>query len=251
MPIVLPTEVTPVQRIDPKILVLYGKPKVGKTELLSKLKGCLTIDSEDGSDYFEMLKIKITRAEEIDEVFEAIMTEGRKRAKEGKTGLDLFPYKYIAVDTADALEDMCERSATKKYKNSTIGKSFDGDTVLELPKGSGYYYLRNELMSKLMMLTKVCKGLIIVAHIREKNIDKGGTEVTTKDLSLTGKISQLVCAKADAIGYVYRDRDEKEVMVSFETLESSAIMGARAAHLRGVTMPFNWDKIFIDQDGKS
>lgn len=251
MPIVLPTEATPASRIDPKILVLYSKPKVGKTYELSKLPGCLTVDAEDGTAYFDMLRIKIDSADQIDELFDKIMEEGRKRAAAGKKGLELFPYKYIAIDTADALEDMCERSATRKYKGSAIGKTFEGDTVLELPKGSGYYYLRNELMSKLMLLSKVCKGLIVIAHIREKNIDKGGTEVTTKDLSLTGKISQLVCAKADAIGYMYRDREDTDIMVSFETLEDSSIMGSRCPHLAGKTFPFDWDKIYIDQDGKA
>lgn len=246
MPIVLPTEKSLASRVSPKILVLYSLPKVGKTKLLSELEGCCTLDTEDGTAYFDMVKIPITNADQIDEVFNAIMEEGRARAKAGKKGLDLFPYPYLAIDTADELEAMCEVSATKKYKEGVIGKKFEGKSVVELPNGGGYYYLRNELMEKIMLLTKVCKGLIIIAHVKDKVINKGGTEVSVKDLSFTGKISSMICAKADAIGYIYRNKDEAVPMVSFETLEESSIMGGRCPHLAGKTFPFSWDKIYID-----
>lgn len=246
MPVILPTEKSVATRKSPKILVLYSKPKVGKTKLLSELDGCCTLDTEDGTAYFDMVKIPITNAGMIDEVFDAIMEEGRSRAKAGKKGDELFPYKYIAIDTADELEAMCEISATSKYKAGAIGKTFLGKSVIELPNGGGYYYLRNELMEKIMLLTKVCKGLIIIAHIKDKTINKEGTEVSVKELSFTGKISSMICAKADAIGYLYRDKDEAEPMVSFETLEESSIMGSRCPHIAGKTFPFSWDKIYID-----
>lgn len=246
MRIVLPTEKTVASRVSPKIFVLYSKPKVGKTKLLSELEGCCTLDTEDGTAYFDMLRITITNADQIDEVFDSIMEEGRKRAKEGKKGDDLFPYKYIAIDTADALEDMCEASATRKFKESIMGSTFKGKSIIELPKGGGYYYLRNELMEKIMLLSKVCKGLIVVAHLRDKTLMKEGTEVSMTELSFTGRISAMVCAKADAIGYLYRDKDDAQAMISFETLEESSIMGSRCPHLAGKTFPFSWDKIYID-----
>lgn len=246
MPIILPTEKVKASRVSPKIFLMYSRPKVGKTKLLSELEGCLTIGTEDGTAYFDMLKIEITNANQVDEVFDTIMEEGRKRAKEGKKGDDIFPYKYIAIDTGDALEAMCEWSATKKFKGKAIGKTFEGDSVLELPKGGGYYYLRNELLEKILLLSKVCKGLIITAHIRDSKIDKAGTEVSKTELSFTGKISELICARADAIGYLYRDRDENQAMISFETLEESSTMGSRCPHLAGKTFPFDWSKIYID-----
>lgn len=246
MPIVLPTAKTIATRKSPRIFVLYSMPKVGKTKLLSELEGCCTIDTEDGTDYFDMVRIKITGADQIDEIFDAIMEEGRKRAKEGKKGDDLFLYPYLAIDTTDELEAMCEKSATRKYKESVIGKKFEGRSVVELPNGGGYYYLRNELMEKILLLAKVCKGLIIVAHIKDKMINKEGTEVSKSELSFTGKISGMICARADAIGYLYRNRDESQAMISFETMEESSIMGSRCPHLAGKTFPFAWDKIYID-----
>ena len=44
-----------------------------------------------------------------------------------------------------------------------------------------------------------------------------GKEVAVKDLDLTGKIKQITCANADAVGYIYRD-DEK-TMISFDSMD--------------------------------
>ena len=39
--------------VNPKILLLYGAPKVGKTTMLSELDKCLILDTEDGSRMIE------------------------------------------------------------------------------------------------------------------------------------------------------------------------------------------------------
>ncbi|MFZ8360671.1 hypothetical protein ACO1LX_19940, partial [Staphylococcus aureus] len=78
-------------------------------------------------------------------VVKLIQDEGVKRKAAGKSGIDMFPYKFIAIDTLDAVEDMAEISATNNYKESVIGKNFKGKSVLELPNGGGYYYLRQEV----------------------------------------------------------------------------------------------------------
>ena len=39
--------------LNPKVLLLYGAPKVGKTTMLSKLDDCLIIDTEKGTNMLE------------------------------------------------------------------------------------------------------------------------------------------------------------------------------------------------------
>lgn len=247
MAITLPTEPLPATRTNPKILLLYGMPKVGKTEELTKLPNNLILDLEDGSAYFPCLRVNITKTGELDEVFDDIMEKGKERAKAGKKGDDIFPYKYISIDTVDLLEEMAERSATVKYKNSIIGNTFKGDTVLDLPKGAGYGHIRKEVMEKIIKLSKVCKALIITSHVKEKLLDKGGVEVSSTDISLAGKLAGIVCSKADAIGYMYRDPDGV-LCVNFVTLQETSVMGGRAQHLKGQDFPFDWSKIFIAEE---
>jgi hypothetical protein len=241
---VLPETPVKPSRINPKILLLYGLPKVGKTEILSKLPGNLIGDAEDGAAYYECLRVPINKTEDLDELYDSIMAEGKKRAAAGKKGEDLFPYKYISLDTIDAIEDMASKSATAKYKKSVIGQKFEGESVIELPNGGGYYYLRKEVMEKILKISKVCKGLILVSHVKEKNLSKGGMDVSVRDISLTGKLSQIVCAKADAIGYVFRTQDGP-LMINFETVDDAAIMGGRCHHLKGKTMEFKWEDIYL------
>ena len=38
---------------NPKVLLLYGAPKVGKTTALSQLNDCLIIDTEGGANMIE------------------------------------------------------------------------------------------------------------------------------------------------------------------------------------------------------
>lgn len=244
-------------RINPKILVLYGMPKVGKTTQVSKLNNCLIADTERGAETGTNIRVPITSINGslmadkdgiitsigLDTLYNEIIAEATEKAT--ATGKVEFPYQFIALDTLDKLEDYCEIAATIKYKASTIGKSFEGNSILDLPKGAGYYHLRTEMLEKIDMMSRVCKYLILVTHIKEKLLDKGGVEVSATDISLTGKLSSMVCAKADAIGYLYRDT-KKQLMVSFATNENST-MGARFDRLAGKRMLFDWNEIYIEE----
>jgi hypothetical protein len=50
----------------------------------------------------------------------------------------------------------------------------------------------------------------------------------------------------DAIGYMYRNKNS-ELMVNFQSVEDSAVMGGRAKHLTGKNMKFDWSAIFIPE----
>lgn len=240
MPIVLPTQKLEPSRLTPKILLIYSLPKVGKTKMLSELDDCLILDNEEGSHMYECMRVDIRKTADIDEVLSAINVEATARVKRGER---IYPYKYIALDTVSVFEDMAEISATQKYKGSAIGKSFTGQTVLELPQGLGYYYNRTEVLSYIDKLARVCEHLILTCHVKDKLIQKDGAEVSVKDLSLTGKLAGIVAAKADAIGYMYRNKNS-ELMISFQTLEDKNV-GTRCAHLVGKNMQFtSWEQIY-------
>lgn len=260
MSIKLPTEPLAPTRINPKIILFYGMPKVGKTEQLTKLNNCLILDAEKGADTRTALRIPINSIEggttyrkdekgketteiqntSLNEVFKGFVEEAARQKAAGEPLR--FPYKYIAFDTLDLVEDFCEVSATRKYKESIIGKTFEGKSVLELPNGGGYYYLRNEVLEQINRFAGLCETLILVSHVKEKLLNKGGIEVSSRDISLTGKLGGIVASKCDAIGYFYREGSK--LMVNFDTQEN-AVMGARFPHLAGRRFEFGWNKIFL------
>ena len=59
MSIVLPTTKVKAERVNPKRLIIYSKPKTGKTTAFAGLENNLILDLEQGSEYVEALKVKI------------------------------------------------------------------------------------------------------------------------------------------------------------------------------------------------
>ena len=221
-------------RKSPKNMVIYGPPKIGKTTALSQLDNCLIIDLEEGSDMVEALKIKVTNLGELAEVGKKIMQNKK-------------PYKYVAVDTVTKLEEWCEIEGKKIYQNTPMGKNFDKDqkgvSILSLPNGAGYLYLRIAFKRWIDRLNKLADHVILVGHLKDKMLDKKGKEVSSKDLDLTGKIKQITCANADAIGYINRNDDK--TMISFNSMDDITA-GSRCDHLKGQEMELDWTRIFID-----
>jgi hypothetical protein len=223
-------------------------PKVGKTQQLTELaikENCLIIDAERGTETYDTTTIKVGSIGEIYNVIAAIKEQGGKNAAAGKKGMDLFPYKFIALDTLDKIEELAEVYATKVYKDTVIGKNFKGASVLELPQGGGYYYLRNVITELIDDLAAICPYLILIVHVKEKiMLDKANQEVKVNDISLAGKLSSIVCAKADCISYLYRNQ-RGEMRMSFNTYDG-AVMGARQRYLAGQDFPFSWETIYPD-----
>lgn len=105
MSIVLPTTKVKAERQNPKRMVIYSKPKTGKTTAFAGLDNNLILDLENGTEYVDALKVKISNLQELLEV-------GKQVKEAGK------PYKYVTVDTVTALEDMIGPLALKLYKQT-------------------------------------------------------------------------------------------------------------------------------------
>tara|TARA_R100000951_G_scaffold32678_1_gene27795 strand:- start:233 stop:940 length:708 start_codon:yes stop_codon:yes gene_type:complete len=230
----LPKVKVKASRKSPKNMIIYGAPKIGKTTVLSQLDNCLIIDLEDGSDMVDALKVKAHNLKDLQAIGSAIIKEGK-------------PYKYIAIDTISKLEEWCEVYAKQIYMRTPMGKNFEknnpGASVLSLPNGAGYLYLRMAYKEWIDKLNKLADHVILVGHLKDKMLEKKGKEVAVKDLDLTGKIKQITCTNSDAIGYIYREGTD--TMISFDSLDDIAA-GTRCAHLKGKAMPLEWSKIFID-----
>lgn len=226
----LPKKKVPVENKNPRNFILYSQPKMGKTTLLSQLDDCLIIDLENGSNYVDALKVKVNSIKELYDLGETIKKEGK-------------PYKYVAIDTITVLEQWCEEAATNKYKQSPQGKNFIGTSVLELPMGAGYLHLRIAFKKWIDYLLTLAEHVILVGHLKDKIIEKKGKEVIAKDLALTGKIREITCSNADAIGYLYRENDE--LRINFQASDEITC-GSRCEHLKGQDFEFDWKKIFIN-----
>jgi len=239
MSIVLPTSKVKAERVNPKRIVIYSKPKTGKTTAYAGLDDNLIIDLENGADYVEALKVKVSSLQELLDTGKAIKAAGN-------------PYKYITIDTVTALEDMIMPLAIKLYRQTPMGKNYDGDNVTTLPNGAGYLYIRQAFFQVLDFIDTLAPTIILSGHIKDKVVDDKGEMVMSANIDLTGKIKSLICANADAIGYMYRKGNQ--TILSFKTNEE-VTCGARPEHLRNEeivisemidgVLKTSWDKVFV------
>jgi hypothetical protein len=85
----------------------------------------------------------------------------------------------------------------------TCGKS-KYTSILFLPNGSGYQYLRQAFKQITKMIEECAENIIYIAHVKEVNILKDGLEFTSNDINLIGKNKQSISAAAQAIAYMTR-----------------------------------------------
>ena len=241
----LPTERRPIQQYNPRLLVLFGKPKSGKSTLMASLDNNLIIDLEDGYKALSVMSVVAKDAYALFDVKKALAEAMEKNG--GK-----YPYKFITIDNATRLEEIALPYAAAMYRKTTMGarwgllkdprtgltkKDEKGKNVIDpnadvrlLPQGAGYLYLRKAVRELIDMFKPFCETLILVAHVKDRQINKNGKEMSEMAVDLAGKLGDIICGEADAIGYIYRDG--KNTVVSFEGGDNT-IREARPIHLRG------------------
>ena len=250
MAIELPTVKIQALYKSPRKMLIYSPPKCGKTTLASMLDNALIVDLEEGSDFLDAMKVKVSSVADISELIKALKAPNAPK------------YKYGIIDTTTKLEEIVLPFAGKLYRDTPMGKNWgklkNGDddpsaNILTLPNGAGYLYLREAYTTVSSALDSCFERIIYNGHLKDKMLEKNGKEVSARDIDLTGKIRNIACANADAIGYLYREGNK--TILSFKTSQD-VICGARPEHLRDreiVMLEYNegkfthhWNEVYID-----
>lgn len=119
---------------------------------------------------------------------------------------------------------------SKDAKGQVIKKPDPNADVRQLPNGAGWGYMRDAIQELVNMFKPYCETLILVGHVKDKQIKKEGEEISEMQLDLAGKSATIICGEADAIGLIYRKG--KSTFMSFEN-SGIATNEARPLHLRG------------------
>lgn len=220
--LILPTGKIKATSVNPKFLILYGRPKAGKTSALAQLENNLIVDLEGGATFIDAMSVQARSVSDLGQIASAI------RAKNKETGHNF--YTHITIDNATRLEEICLPYAKTLYMQTPVGKNYKGDDVRTLPNGSGYMYLRNAVRRVIDMFRELCDEFVLVGHVKDVQIEQNGEELSEMALDLVGKLSSIVCGEADAVGYVYRKGNQTHI--SFKGGDGT-IKEARAPHLRG------------------
>lgn len=252
----LPKGIVKASAVNPKTMVIFSSPKVGKTQLCSALPNSLLIDIEGGSDYVDAQKINvldIARKSGQDPL--SVLYNVINEIQEANRAKNAYVYDIGIIDTATALEDLVLPIANQKYRDTPQGKNWQGNDVTMLPQGAGYRFLREAFAMVINMLKACFNNFIILGHLKEKMMGAEGEEMSVKALDLTGKIGTILCSQVDAIGYMYRDEDGDST-INFQPSEA-IVSGSRSPHLQNKkikvitknpdnSLNVSWKEIFID-----
>ncbi len=209
---------------NPKVMLLYGAPKVGKTTALSQLDDCLIIDTEQGAN---MLDGYIEQVDTRDDLINLL-----KKATEG------HEYTYVAIDTIDKIAEWAEEAVCREEQVSAIQ---------DLAYGKGFGMVRERVLNTVKALKKIFPHVIIIGHRKwARAVVDSKAIVEPESLDLTGKLKNMLMADCDAIGYVYRDDEKKKLMISFKANEALEA-GSRSPHLRGKEMELKWNQIYKEK----
>lgn len=253
----LPRQIAKATHKSPKNMIIFSKPKVGKSSMLAQLPNWLMLDLEDGMSYIDSMSIKAKSFDDIKKIGMAI--------KEAE-----YPYDGIVVDTLTSLEDIAIPYAEILYSKTSMGKNWfkanpEGTgyaedsgkkmygSIINLPNGAGYQYTRESFTKMVEYIKSWAPKIILVCHVKDIMLEKNGTDVNVLDLDLVGKAKRITAAYADCIGYMYRKGNQN--ILSFKTTDEIAC-GARCSHLRNAEIVISemvdnqlithWDQIFID-----
>jgi hypothetical protein len=206
---------------NPKTMLLYGAPKVGKTTALSQLEDCLIIDTEGGANMIEGYIETVNSREDLIKLLE--------EAKKG------HEFKYVALDTIDKIAIWAEKAICEQENVTAIA---------DLAFGKGFGMVREKVLNTVNILKEIFPHVIIIGHRKwAKAVVDSKAIVEPESLDLTGKLKNMLMADCDAIGYVYRDDEKGKLMVSFQANEALEA-GSRSPHLRGKEIELTWNNIY-------
>ena len=127
--LILPTERSVPKVNNPHFLILFGRPKAGKSTLMAALDNNLIIDLENGYQALSALVVQARSVNDFAEIANAI----REKTKE----LGHHPYKYITIDNATRLEEICLSYAKQLWIFGALYRNI----YCKIPLISGTFYL--------------------------------------------------------------------------------------------------------------
>ena len=173
-----------------KYILIYGKPKSGKTTLSSKFPKNLLLAFEKGYNAIDNIYAQdINRWSDFKQVLRQLeKPEARQR------------YDTITIDTATIAYDMCEQ-----YVCAQNGVQ----TIRDIPWGQGWGLVKKEFESCLRKITMLGYGLVLISHIetrKEKISDDSEIEILAP--SMPKRCYEVVNQIVDIIGYISTEWDE-------------------------------------------
>lgn len=208
-----------------KYILLYGKPKCGKTTAATQFSKALLCAFEKGYNAIGGIKpVDINKWAD----FKMVLRQLEKpEAKE--------MYETIVMDTVSIAWDLCEQFICAQNGVQKIG---------DVPWGGGYSAAKKEFENALRKITQMGYGVVLIAHssIRiEKDANDNDVEIISPELP---KRAYEICnGIVDIIGYIgseWKDGEQKRWLYTRET--PTLFAGSRFKYIEP-KIPFGYKEL--------
>ena len=173
-----------------KYILIYGKPKTGKTTLASRFPKNLLVAFEKGYNAIGGIKaVDINRWADFKQVLRQLE---KPEARE--------MYSTITIDTTTIAYEMCEQFVCAQNGVQSIR---------DIPWGQGWTLVKKEFENCLRKITMLGYGLVLISHIetrKEKTADDSEIEILAP--SMPKRCYEVVNQIVDIIGYIATEWDE-------------------------------------------
>lgn len=156
--------------------LVFGAPKVGKTTFAAQWPECLILDLEDGTRYVEgAYVLRVTSLGELREAYAMLRAANP------------FPYRTVAIDTLDVLNDWIEQEVCRELGIMQMG---------EKAYGLDWGLARNRVLETMKAFHQLPANILWIAHSRWAVV---GEVELGHTLNLPGKLARFVMAAVDNI----------------------------------------------------
>lgn len=176
----LPTKKTePQADLKDMPILIYGKPKIGKSTFASQAEDALFLATEAGLNHLSVYEMRITSWEDLVKAYEDVR-KGDHR------------FKTIVIDTIDNAYAFCLEHFCKKY-----GMDHPSDQAY----GKGWALVNGPFKAMLNRFALLPYGFIMISHEREKELTTRTGPAIKITPSLSGSILETVTSFAEMILY--------------------------------------------------
>lgn len=211
-----------------KYILLYSKPKLGKTSFAAQLKKNLFLATEIGYNAIDgITAVPISKWSDIKTAVKQLKDP---RARE--------LYDTVTIDTISLAADLCEKHICAR----------EGVTKLnEIPYGQGWKMVAKELQETLRDITIAGFGLILICHSKEKAspyTDSEGNNITSVEPDLSKNVYAVCSAICDLIAYigVEFDSNGKSQRWLYTRQTPTIFAGSRWKYLES-KVPFGYNEL--------
>ena len=208
-----------------KYVLIYGKPKCGKTTAAVQFPRALLCGFEKGYNAIGGVKpVDISKWAE----FKLVLRQLEKPEAKAM-------YETIVIDTVSIAWDLCEQFVCAQNGVQKIA---------DIPWGGGYTAAKKEFEGALRKITQLGYGVVLIAHSAtriEKSADGSDIEIISPELPK--RAAEICNGIVDIIGYIGNEWKDGENLRYLYTRETPTLFAGSRFKYLAPKIPFSYENL--------